>query len=151
MNKYRLKLFVEFIFALSLAKQLMIEIKFKKLKIKCMYALKNKVQLIGNLGNNPEIRTTESGKKLARFSVATNETYRSAKGEKMTETQWHNLFAWGKIADIAEQFLSKGSEIAIEGKLVNRNYTDKDGNKRYVTEIQVNEILLLGDKKVAKA
>ena len=116
-----------------------------------MYALKNKVQLIGNLGNNPEIRTLDGGKKMARFSVATNETYRSAKGEKVTETQWHNLIAWGKVAEIAEQFLSKGSEVAIEGKLVNRNYTDKDGIKRYVTEIQVNEVLLLGDKKPGKA
>jgi single-strand DNA-binding protein len=112
-----------------------------------MYALKNKVQLIGNLGNNPEIRTLEGGKKMARFSVATNETYRSAKGEKVTETQWHNLIAWGKVAEIAEQFLSKGSEVAIEGKLINRNYTDKEGNKRYITEVQVNEVLMLGDKK----
>ena len=115
-----------------------------------MYALKNKVQLIGNLGNNPEIRTIENGKKMARFSVATNETYRTAKGEKVTETQWHNIVAWGKVAEIAEQFLSKGSEVAIEGKLVNRNYTDKDGIKRYVTEVQVNEVLMLGEKK-AKA
>ena len=112
-----------------------------------MYALKNKVQLIGNLGNNPEIRTTESGKKLARFSVATNETYRSAKGDKVVETQWHNLVAWGKVAEIAEQLLTKGSEVAIEGKLINRNYTSKEGNKHYITEVQVNEILLLGDKK----
>ena len=109
-----------------------------------MYALKNKVQLIGNLGNNPEIRTIEGGKKMARFSVATNETYRTAKGEKVTETQWHNLIAWGKVAEIAEQFLSKGSEVAIEGKLINRNYTDKDGIKRYVTEIQVNEVFIVG-------
>jgi single-strand DNA-binding protein len=112
-----------------------------------MYALKNKVQLIGNLGNTPEIRTIESGKKMARFSIATNETYRNAKGEKITETQWHNIIAWGKVADIAEQFLSKGSEVAIEGKLVNRNYTDKEGNKRFITEIVVNEILMLGDKR----
>ena len=116
-----------------------------------MYALKNKVQLIGNLGNNPEIRTIKKKKKMARFSVATNETYRTAKGEKVTETQWHNLIAWGKVADIAEQFLFKGSEVAIEGKLINRNYTDKDGNKRYVTEVQVHEVLMLGDKKPAKA
>ncbi len=116
-----------------------------------MYALRNKVQLIGNLGNNPEIRTTEGGKKMARFSVATNETYRTAKGEKITETQWHNLIAWGKVADIAEQFLTKGSEVAIEGKLVNRNYVGKDGNKHYVTEVQVNEVLMLGDKKSVKA
>jgi single-strand DNA-binding protein len=130
----------------------MIEItNFKTTKSNFMYALKNKVQLIGNLGNNPEIRTLDGGKKMARFSVATNETYRSAKGEKVTETQWHNLIAWGKVAEIAEQFLSKGSEVAIDGKLVNRNYTDKDGIKRYVTEIQVNEVLLLGDKKPIKA
>jgi len=116
-----------------------------------MYALKNKVQLIGNLGGNPEIRTTESGKKMARFSVATNESYRTAKGDKVTETQWHNLIAWGKVADIAEQYLSKGSEVAIEGKLINRNYTDKEGIKRYVTEVQVNEVLMLGDKKSTKA
>jgi len=116
-----------------------------------MYALKNKVQLIGNLGNNPEIRTLESGKKMARFSMATSETYRSAKGEKITETQWHNVVAWGKVADIAEQFLVKGSEVAVEGKLINRNYTDKEGNKRYVTEVQVNEVLMLGDKKTGKA
>jgi single-strand DNA-binding protein len=76
-----------------------------------MFALKNKVQLIGNLGNAPEVRNTESGKKLVRFSVATNETYRNAKGEKVTETQWHNLFAWGAIADIAEKFLAKGTEV----------------------------------------
>jgi single-strand DNA-binding protein len=123
---------------------------FKQQKSNCMYALKNKVQLIGNLGNNPEIRTLDGGKKMARFSVATNETYRSAKGEKVTETQWHNLIAWGKVAEIAEQFLTKGSEVAIEGKLINRNYTDKDGVKRYVTEVQVNEVLLLGDKKPVK-
>ena len=116
-----------------------------------MYALKNKVQLIGNLGNNPEIRTLESGKKMARFSMATSETYRSTKGEKVTETQWHNIVAWGKVAEIAEQFLVKGSEIAVEGKLINRNYTDKDGVKRYVTEVQVNEVLMLGEKKTAKA
>ena len=113
-----------------------------------MYALKNKVQLIGNLGNTPEIRTIESGKKMARFSIATNETYRNAKGEKITETQWHNIIAWGKVADIAEQFLSKGSEVAIEGKLVNRNYIDKEGNKRFITEVVVNEILMLGDKRL---
>lgn len=111
-----------------------------------MYALKNKVQLIGNLGNAPEVKTLESGKKMARFSVATNENYRNAKGEKVTETQWHNLVAWGKVAEIVEKFLTKGKEVAIEGKLVNRSYNDKEGNKKYVTEIQVNELLLLGAK-----
>jgi single-strand DNA-binding protein len=111
-----------------------------------MYALKNKVQLIGNLGNNPEIKTLDGGKKLARFSVATHEVYRNTKGEKVTETQWHNLVAWGKVAEIAEKFLAKGSEIAIEGKLMNRTYNDKDGVKKYFTEVQVNELLMLGDK-----
>ncbi len=114
-----------------------------------MYALKNKVQLIGNLGNAPEVKNTENGKKLARFSMATNETYRGRTGEKITETTWHNVVAWGKVADIAEKFLTKGKEIAIEGKLINRNYTDKDGIKRYITEIQVNELLLIGGEKPA--
>ena len=109
-----------------------------------MYALKNKVQLIGNLGSAPEVRNTESGKKLVRFSVATNEQYKNAKGERVTETQWHNLIAWGTIADIAEKYLTKGAEVAIEGKLINRNYMDKEGNKKYITEIQVNELLMLG-------
>lgn len=118
-------------------------------KLKIMNALKNKVQLIGNLGNAPEVRNTESGKKLVRFSIATNESYRNAKGEKVTETQWHNLIAWGKVADIAEKYLAKGTEIAIEGKLMNNNYTDKEGNKRYNTEIQVHELLLLGSKPAA--
>lgn len=112
-----------------------------------MYALKNKVQLIGNLGMTPEIKTTEGGKKLAKFSMATNEVYRNAKGEKVTETQWHNVVAWGKVADIAEKFLNKGSEVAVEGKLVNRSYTDKDGQKKYFTEVQINELLMLGEKK----
>ena len=114
-----------------------------------MYALKNKVQLIGNLGNAPEVKTFDSGKKMARFSVATSESYRNAKGEKGTETQWHNLVAWGKIADIAEKFLTKGKEVAIEGKLINRSYEDKDGKKRTITEVQVNELLLIGAKAEA--
>lgn len=115
-----------------------------------MYALKNKVQLIGNLGSVPDIRITETGKKLARFSMATSETYRNAKGEKVTETQWHNIIAWGKTAELAEKYLDKGSNIAVEGKLINRSYVDKDGVKKYIAEVQINEILMLGkagDKK----
>jgi single-strand DNA-binding protein len=111
-----------------------------------MYALKNKVQLIGHLGGKPEVKEMESGKKLATFSIATSENYRNAKGEKITETQWHRVVAWGKVAGIAEKYLDKGKEVAIEGKLVNRSYTDKDGNKKYVTEVQVSELLLLGAK-----
>lgn len=114
-----------------------------------MFSIRNKVQLIGNLGKSPEVRTTESGKKLVRLSVATNETYTNQKGEKVKETQWHSITAWGKLADIAEKYLSKGSEVAIEGKLISRDYTDKEGNKKYVTEIQVNELLMLGNKATA--
>ncbi len=112
-----------------------------------MYALKNKVQLIGNLGGKPEIRQVDNGKKLARFSVATSEIYRNAKGEKVTDTQWHNVIAWGKTAEIAEKYLDKGHEVALEGKLVHSNFTGKDGVKRYVTEVQVSELLLLQTKK----
>ncbi len=111
-----------------------------------MNTLRNKVQLIGNLGMAPEIKNFDGGKKLAKMSIATNESYKNAKGEKVTETQWHNLIAWGKTADIIEKYLHKGSEVAIEGKLVNNNYTDKEGVKRYSTEIQVNEILILAKK-----
>jgi single-strand DNA-binding protein len=111
-----------------------------------MSTLKNKVQIIGHLGNNPELKTTESGKKLARFSVATNESYQNASGEKVVETQWHQLIAWEKLAEIAEKYLSKGSEIAAEGKIINRNFVDSEGIKRYVSEIQLSEILFLGNK-----
>lgn len=109
-----------------------------------MYALKNKVQLIGHLGNNPEVKSTENGRKFAKFSIATNEVYKNDNGEKVKETQWHNLIAWGKVADIVEKYLVKGTEVAIEGKLTNHDYTDKAGNKKYSTEIQVSELLMLG-------
>ena len=109
-----------------------------------MNTLRNSVQLIGNLGKKPEIITLESGKKLAKFSLATNETYKDAKGEKQTNTTWHNVIAWGKTAEIVEMFLDKGKEIAIQGKLTYNNYEDKDGNKRYRTEIVVNEIVMFG-------
>ena len=109
-----------------------------------MYAIKNKVQLIGNLGQLPEIRTTENGKKLARFSIATNDTYRNASGERVKETIWHTVIAWGKLAEIAEKFLTKGKEVAVSGKLVHRNYTDKNGIKRYVSEVVLNELVMLG-------
>lgn len=111
-----------------------------------MYALKNKVQLIGHLGAKPEVKNTESGKKLAQFNLATSESYRNVKGEKVTETQWHRIVAWGKLAELAEKYLDKGKEVAIEGKLVNRSYTDKEGNKKHITEIQANELLMFGAK-----
>ncbi len=111
-----------------------------------MSTLRNKVTLIGNLGNDPEIKTFDKDKKMAKLSLATNETYKNQKGEKVTETSWHNLIIWGKQADFCEKYLKKGAEIVAEGKLVNRNYSDKEGIKRYVTEIQVNEILILSSK-----
>jgi len=111
-----------------------------------MKNLRNKVQLIGNLGKDPEVKQLDSGKTLAKMSLATSENYKNADGEKVTDTQWHNLVAWGKTAQIAEQYLKKGNKIAIEGKLINRSYEDKEGIKRYVTEVLVNEILMLGSK-----
>ncbi|MEW2920968.1 MULTISPECIES: single-stranded DNA-binding protein [Flavobacteriaceae] len=109
-----------------------------------MNSLKNKVQLIGNLGNDPEMITMENGSKLAKFSIATNETYKNSEGEKVTDTQWHNVVAWGKLAEIAENYLTKGKEVMIEGKLMTRSYETKEGEKRYITEVKCNEMLMLG-------
>lgn len=106
----------------------------------------NKVQLVGRLGNTPEIRTFDSGRKMATFSMATSESYTDAKGVNVVNTQWHRLVAWGRAAALAEKQLTKGCEASVEGKLVYRNYLDKDGIKRYVTEIVVAEILLLTTK-----
>ena len=111
-----------------------------------MSTLKNKVQLIGNVGNEPEITNLESGKKVAKFSIATNESYKDSNGEKVTNTQWHNIVAWGKIAEIVEKYVGKGKEVAREGKLTSRTYETKEGEKRYVTEVVIDEILLLGIK-----
>ena len=109
-----------------------------------MSTLKNKVLLIGNVGQEPTITTLESGKKVARLSLATNENYKNSKGEKQTGTNWHTVIAWGKTADIIEKYVTKGKEIAVEGKLSSRSYEDKEGAKRYVTEVIVSEVLLLG-------
>ena len=109
-----------------------------------MNTLKNKVQLIGNLGQDPEIVTLENGNKLAKFSIATSDTYKNAMGEKVEDTQWHQIVAWGKTADIVENYLSKGKQVAVEGKLTHRSYETKDGEKRYITEVRCNELLMLG-------
>lgn len=111
-----------------------------------MNSLKNRVQLIGHLGMDPEIKTLESGKKLAKFSLATNDSYKNAKGEKVEETEWHNIIAWNKTAELVENFLAKGKEVAIEGKLTSRSWDDANGNKKYITEVICNEILFLGAK-----
>ena len=108
-----------------------------------MNTLRNRVQLIGNLGNDPEVINLESGKKLVKFSLATNDSYKNAKGDVIKETQWHNVVVWGKTAEIVEKYLAKGHEVAVEGKLTSRNYEDKEGIKRYITEINCNELLML--------
>ena len=109
-----------------------------------MNTLKNHVQLIGNVGQEPQITNLESGKKVARLSLATNEYYKDAKGEKVQNTEWHTIVAWGKTAEIIEKYAGKGKEIGVAGKLKSRSYEDNEGVKRYVTEVEANEILLLG-------
>lgn len=109
-----------------------------------MNAMRNKVQLIGHVGQEPEIKTFDGGKKVANITVATNDYYTNDKGEKVEQTEWHKVTAWGKLADIIEKYVDKGKEIAVEGKLIHRSYDDKDGNKRYVSEVVANDILLLG-------
>jgi len=111
-----------------------------------MSTLRNRVQLIGNPGSNPEVKSLENGNKLARFSLATNESYKNAKGERVTDTQWHNVVAWGKTADLVERFVEKGREVALEGKLVTRNYQTDAGETRYVTEVVIQEVVLLSNK-----
>ena len=108
-----------------------------------MNAMKNRVQLIGNAGNDPEIKTLENGKKLAHLTIATNDYYKNERGEKVEQTEWHRLTAWGKTAEIIEKYVVKGKEVAIDGKLTHRSYDDKNGEKKYITEVVVNEILLL--------
>ncbi|HSP82797.1 MAG TPA: single-stranded DNA-binding protein [Gillisia sp.] len=110
-----------------------------------MKTLKNKVQLIGNVGDTPKSHTFESGKKVIRFSLATNDYYLKD-GEKVSQTQWHTIVAWGKQAEIIEKYVTKGSEIAVEGKLTSRAFDTEQGEKQYITEVLINEILLLNGK-----
>jgi single-strand DNA-binding protein len=102
----------------------------------------NKVQLSGNLGSAPEIKTFDNGNKLARFSMATREEFTSRSGERSSNTQWHSITAWGKVAETVESELKKGSFVSVEGRLVNRNYVDKNGQKKYITEIVANAVTL---------
>lgn len=111
-----------------------------------MNSLKNSVRLVGALGMDPEVKTFDTNKKLAKLSLATNDSYKNDKGEKITDTQWHNLVIWGAQAQIAGDLLKKGDEIVVEGRLSNRSYVDKDGNKKYVSEIIVNEFLKVGSR-----
>jgi single-strand DNA-binding protein len=108
-----------------------------------MNSLRNSVQLIGNLGMDPDVKTLESGKKVAKFSIATAENFKNGEGKKVNETTWHNLVLWDKLAEISGKYLKKGHQVAVEGRIVYRNYEDKNGVKKYITEIVVNELLML--------
>jgi len=112
-----------------------------------MKQLRNKVQLIGHLGADPIVKELESGRKVANWNLATSESYRKGDGEIVKETQWHRVIAWGKLAEIAEKYFIKGQEICIEGKLSSREYKDKEGVTRYITEVIANEVLMLGKKQ----
>lgn len=112
-----------------------------------MNNLKNKVQLIGNIGQTPELKTLESGKLVLNFSLATNESYKSENGEKITNTAWHNIVAWQKTAELLSKLTKKGSSIAVEGKISYRTWENKEGQKIRETDIVVEDFLLL-DKKV---
>ena len=111
-----------------------------------MNALRNKVSLIGRLGAQPEVVTLDSGSVVARFSMATNESYKGKDGEWKENTQWHNVKAWGKLAELVSQNLQKGSEVVVEGKLVNENYETKNGEKRYSTSVNVSDFLLISPR-----
>ncbi|MDG4950952.1 single-stranded DNA-binding protein [Weeksellaceae bacterium KMM 9724] len=113
-----------------------------------MMSIKNKVQLVGHVGQNPEIKEFGDSGKLARFSLATNEGYRNKEGQWVEQTSWHNLIGWRFVAERIEKYVQKGAYVMIEGKLVNRDYTDKDNVKRYITEVEVENFLIL-DKKSA--
>lgn len=111
-----------------------------------MSNLRNSVRLTGHLGSDPEIKILGENKKLAKVPIATNDFYKNEKGDKIEETQWHNLVMWDSLANLAENYLRKGSEVCVEGKLSTRTYTDKEGAKRYITEVLVSEVLMLGKK-----
>ncbi len=111
-----------------------------------MNKLRNSVQLIGRLGIDPEVKNLDSGKTLTKFSLATSDSYKNSAGEKVEDTQWHNIVAWGKVAEIAGKYLKKGNEVALEGKLIHRSYETTEGEKRYITEINMQGMVMLGSK-----
>ena len=111
-----------------------------------MSNLRNRVQLIGHVGQDPEVKTLEGGRKVANITVATNDRYTNDKGEKVEQTEWHRLTAWGKTAELIEKYVTRGKEVAVEGKLTHRSYDDKNGEKRYITEVLISELQLLGAK-----
>lgn len=115
-----------------------------------MNTLRNKVSLIGRLGAQPEVMTFESGRKMARFTLATNESYKNKEGEWQENTQWHIITAWGKTAELVGKLLQKGNEVVVDGKLITNVYETKEGEKRYGTSIELNEFLLLTKNADAK-
>lgn len=112
-----------------------------------MNSLKNSVQLIGNLGKDPELKTFDSGSKRISATIATNDFYKNKDGELVQDTVWHNIVAWGKTAEQMDKILSKGNEVVVRGKLANRSYDDKEGNKKYITEVIVNEFVKITKKE----
>jgi single-strand DNA-binding protein len=112
-----------------------------------MNTLRNKVQLIGRLGQDPEIITFQDGNKMAKFSMATDDSYKDKEGNKVERTYWHNIVVKGGLVNVIEEYVTKGKEVAIEGKLTNRSWDDKDGQKRYITEVLASEILMFGSKQ----
>ncbi len=111
-----------------------------------MKSLRNSVQLIGRLGKDPEVKSVGKSQK-ATFSIATSDSYKNAKGEKVEDTQWHNIVIWGQLADVAQKYLKKGMEVCVEGKLMHRDYETDKGEKRFITEINVNDLLMLGGQQ----
>lgn len=116
-----------------------------------MTTVRNSIQLVGNIGKELELIEFDSGSSKVSFTMATNEYYKNSDGEKVQETQWHNVVAWGKLADLMNTYLKKGSEILLRGKLVHRSYNDKAGNTKYVSEIVADEFLMLGKKQDQKS
>lgn len=112
-----------------------------------MSSLRNRAILIGNLGQDPELKTLENGKKVAHFRFATKDGFKNADGQKIQETTWHNIVAWNGLADTAFKYLKKGQEVALEGRIVYRNYEDKNGAARYMTEIVLDDFLFLQSSK----
>jgi single-strand DNA-binding protein len=112
-----------------------------------MNSMKNRVTLIGNLGQDPEIKTLDSGKKVAHFTLATNDGFKNSDGQKVTEATWHNIVAWNGLAETASRFLKKGKEVAVEGRITYRSYEDKKGVSKYITEIVLNDLVLLRNGK----
>jgi single-strand DNA-binding protein len=112
-----------------------------------MSSVRNSVQLVGNLGKDVEIKEFDSGSVMVSFTLATNEYYKNSKGEKVQETQWHKVVAWGKLGELMHKYLAKGSEVLVKGRLVSRTYNDKEGNTRYVTEVIANDFIVFSRKQ----